>query len=82
MDFEHGERGFATSGTLRKLEHIAREAGFTPGELWRSVDDVTTRYLMQQQRAFTEEHNASAAEGAAGARHYYANPNPNPNPKR
>jgi hypothetical protein len=24
VDFEHGERGFATSGTLRKLEHITR----------------------------------------------------------
>ncbi len=42
--------GFATSGTLRKLEHIARDAGFAPGALWRSVDEATTRYLMQQQR--------------------------------
>ena len=74
VDFEHGERGFATSGTLRKLEHIARDAGFTPGELWRSVDDVTSRYLMQQQRAFFEEHNASASEGNTGAHHNNAMP--------
>ena len=38
------------------------------------MDDATTRYLMQQQRAFLEEHNASASDGARGARRHSALP--------
>jgi len=55
LDLSHGEKGFATTGTLRKLENIARDAGLEPAQVWRSLDDAMTRYLIEQQRDFAAE---------------------------
>ena len=55
LDTAHGERGFATTGTLRRLDVVAEQAGLPPAALWRSVDEVVTRYLLQQQRDWLAE---------------------------
>ena len=60
LDTEHSERGFATTGTLRKVEQIARQNGIAPGVLWRNADDAIVRFLMMQQRAFAQEANGSS----------------------
>ena len=60
LDIDHGERGFATTGTLRKLEHIARASGIAPSTLRRNADEVMTRYIMMQQREWIAEANGTA----------------------
>mmetsp|Transcript_40329 Transcript_40329/g.106853 ORF Transcript_40329/g.106853 Transcript_40329/m.106853 type:complete len:626 (+) Transcript_40329:35-1912(+) len=59
IDAGHGERGFATTGTLRRIEQIARQNGLAPSALWQNADEAIVRYLMMQQRAFVAEANGS-----------------------
>jgi len=60
IDTEHSERGFATGGTLLKVEEIARQNGIAPGVLWSNADEAIVRYLMMQQRAFVADANGSS----------------------
>ena len=60
VDSDHDEQGFATGGTLRRLEHAAASAGVDTSQLWRSVDDVLLREMATEQKNF--QRNAAAAE--------------------
>ena len=44
----------AATGTLRKMDHIARSHGIAPRVLKRSMDETITRYLMMMQRSYQE----------------------------
>ena len=55
IDHEHDEMGFATSGTLRRLEHVAAAAGLDKRRLWQNVDEVLTRQFIAEQRRFQAE---------------------------
>ena len=59
LDIENGEEGFATSGTLLKVEQIARANGVHPHKLWRNADEAMNRYLIMQQRAWVKAANGS-----------------------
>ena len=52
IDVLHGERGFATGGTLLRLEHVARAAGLEPAKLRRSFDEAALRFIVKQQIEF------------------------------
>ena len=54
LDLEHDQAGFATTGTLRKMDHIARSHNIEPRVLKRSMDETITRYLMMMQRSYQE----------------------------
>ena len=60
VDLEHDEQGFATGGTLRRLEHVAASAGVDAWQLWQSVDDVLLREMATEQKHF--QRDAAAAE--------------------
>jgi len=60
VDEAHSEAGFATGGTLLRLEHVARAAGLSPQRLRVSIDGAITRYLVMQQREFLVEANGSS----------------------
>ena len=60
VDAAHDEAGFATAGTLRRLEHAAVAAGLDPRALWRSADDALTRQLAAEQARFQSEKGAKA----------------------
>ena len=55
FDQEHDERGFATSGTLRRLDHVASAAGLDPRRVWQNVDDALIREMIAEQRAFQKQ---------------------------
>lgn len=55
VDLEHDQRGFATGGTLRKVDHIALDYGIAPSVLKRSMDETITRYLMMQQKYYQRQ---------------------------
>jgi hypothetical protein len=55
FDIEHDEQGFATSGTLRRLEHVAVEAGFDARRVWQSVDEALIREFIAEQHAYQRE---------------------------
>ena len=59
VDSDHDEQGFATGGTLRRLEHAAASAGVDTSQLWQSVDDVLLREMATEQKNF--QRNAAAA---------------------
>ena len=63
FDTEHDERGFATSGTLRRLDHVAKAAGLDPRRVWQNVDEALIRQFIAEQRAYQNE-----AKGAPLAR--------------
>tara|TARA_B100000795_G_scaffold208726_1_gene162205 strand:+ start:1447 stop:2619 length:1173 start_codon:yes stop_codon:yes gene_type:complete len=60
VDSDHDEQGFATGGTLRRLEHVAASAGVDTRQLWQSVDDVLLREMATEQKHF--QRNAAAAK--------------------
>jgi len=55
IDLEHDEMGFATSGTLRRLDQVAAAAGLDVRRVWQSVDEALTRQLMAEQRQYQAE---------------------------
>ena len=55
FDTEHDEMGFATSGTLRRLDHVATAAGLQPRRLWQGVDEALIREFIVEQRRYQEE---------------------------
>ena len=59
VDSDHDEQGFATGGTLRRLEHAPASAGVDTSQLWQSVDDVLLREMATEQKNF--QRNAAAA---------------------
>ena len=58
-DLDNDEMGFATSGTLRRLEHVAAAAGFEPRRIWQNVDEALTRQFIAEQRRFQAEANGA-----------------------
>eukprot|EP00908_Phaeocystis_cordata_P002863 Transcript_13107.p1 GENE.Transcript_13107~~Transcript_13107.p1 ORF type:complete len:1268 (-),score=81.37 Transcript_13107:143-3946(-) len=59
LDLEHDQRGFATTGTLRKMDHIATDNGLDPALLKKSMDDAITRYLIMQQEKYRTDSGGS-----------------------
>ena len=55
FDIEHDEKGFATSGTLRKLDHVASDAGLEPRRVWQSVDEALIREFIAEQRYYQKQ---------------------------
>tara|TARA_B110001452_G_scaffold103513_1_gene85912 strand:- start:297 stop:3341 length:3045 start_codon:yes stop_codon:yes gene_type:complete len=55
LDLEHDQRGFATTGSLRKMDHIATDHGIDPRVLRRSMDEAITRYLVMMQKYYQAE---------------------------
>ena len=55
FDVEHDERGFATSGTLRRLDHVAEAAGLDPKRVWQNVDEALIREMIAEQRYYQSE---------------------------
>ena len=54
IDQQHDEVGFASSGTLRRLDHAASSAGIAPESVWRGIDEVLTREMIIEQRKFQD----------------------------
>ena len=52
IDLEDDERGFSTSGTLRRLDHVAAANGLNPRRVWQSVDEALIRNFVQEQRMY------------------------------
>lgn len=59
FDMENDERGFATSGTLRRLDHVAKDAGLDPKLVWQNVDEALIREMIAEQRAYQRESNGA-----------------------
>ena len=59
FDIDHDERGFATSGTLRRLDHVVERAGLQPKRVWQSVDEALIREFIVEQRRFQREANGA-----------------------
>ena len=55
IDHEHDEKGFATSGTLRRLDHVAAAAGLDVRRVWQSADEALIRQFVAEQRRFQAE---------------------------
>jgi len=59
FDLENDERGFATTGTLRRLDHVAAAAGLDPRRVWQNVDEALIREMVAEQRAYQKESNGA-----------------------
>ena len=55
FDIENDEAGFATGGTLKRLEQVATAAGLDPRRVWQSAEEAIIRSLMAEQRSYQRE---------------------------
>ena len=55
IDMEHDEKGFATSGTLRRLDHVISAAGLDVRRVWQNVDEALIKQFIAEQRRFQAE---------------------------